>query len=406
MRTHDETARPHGFTLIELLVVMGLLSGFLLMLVQLVDSGVRMFGEGELGQALADRSSRAQRAITAELAQLYGNATGRDADRCTDRLVLQQLPVGLPSQAERGATLVQLLRAAVHLPPDRELPLIEAMLTARVLTATPTLDDAAVQKQVAELRRFEPLRGLGNLLLVPWRQEGADDALLELRAGWLLPGQVVPIGPDRFVDPFQVPVPGGAELPGIAVYRMTTPILTDLLHVELQAWGQRTRAWGDGNVAAASAQTFGAKALPVWDSARGGWLVDQPSGGVFPLDRGPTSADDPRDDVHPHALLVRCVVAQPADYAPEGLLAAPLEAGDTTLLLYDGDRFPGTDGGYFKIRGEWIGFSERQGDRLLGLRRGQRLTKPLDHPAGTRVHVGRSIEFVVPLAHGKDDWNG
>lgn len=406
MTTRRQVARTEGFTLIELLVVMGLLSGFLLMLVQLVDSGVRMFGEGELGQALADRSSRAQRTITAELTQLYGDASGRDADRCSDRLLLQQLPIGLPQQPERGASLVQVLRAAVHLPPDRELALVEAMLTARVLAATPNLDDAAAQKQVAALRQHEPLRGLGQLLMVPWRQEGADDALLELRAGWLLPGQVIPVGPDRFVDPFQVSVPGGPELPGLAVYRMTTPILSDLLHVELQAWGQRTRAWGDGNLAAASAETFGGKALPIWDSARGGWLVDLPSGGVFPLDRGAGSADDPRDDVHPHALLVRCVVAQPADYAPEGLLAAPLEAGDTTLRLYDGDRFPGADGGYLKIRGEWIGFSERQGDRLLGLRRGQRLTKPLDHPAGTRVHVGRSVEFVVPLAHGKDDWNG
>jgi prepilin-type N-terminal cleavage/methylation domain-containing protein len=406
MITHHRRGPMRGFTLIELLVVMGLLSGFLLMLVQLVDSGVRMFGEGELGQALADRSSRAQRVIQAELTQLYGNATGRDADRCGDRLVLQQLPIGLPTQPERGASLVQVLRAAVHLAPDRELALVETMLLARVLAATPTLDDATAQKQVAQLRQNEPLRGLGQLLLVPWRQEGPDDALLELRAGWLLPGQLIPIGPDRLVDPFVVPVPGSPDLPGMAVYRMTLPILQDLLHVEFQAWGQRSRAWGDGNLAAAGAEVFAGKALPVWDSARGGWLVDMASGGVFPFDRGAPSAADPRDDVHPDALLVRCVVAQPADYAPEGLLAAPLEAADTTLRLYDGDRFPGRDSGYLKIRGEWIGYSERQGDRLLGLRRGQRLTKPLDHPAGSRVHVGRSVEFVVPMPHGKDDWNG
>ena len=48
-----------GFTLIELVVVMGILAGFLVMLVQLVDTGLRMFGEGELGQQFADRTSRA-----------------------------------------------------------------------------------------------------------------------------------------------------------------------------------------------------------------------------------------------------------------------------------------------------------------------------------------------------------
>jgi prepilin-type N-terminal cleavage/methylation domain-containing protein len=399
--------RAHGFTLIELLVVMGLLSGFLLMLVQLVDSGVSMFGEGELGQALADRQSQAQRTIAAELGRLRGSPTGRDRETCDDRLVVQQLPIGLPSQPERGATLVQVLRGAVHLPVDRELALIDTMLMVRVLTEQPGLAPAEVDKRVAELRQFEPLRGLGQLLLVPWRMEGPDDALLELRAGWLLPGQQVPIGNDRLVDPFAVPVPGSAELPSIPVYRMTTPVLRELLHVEFQLWAQHTRRWHDGNTTATATPDASGMALSVWDSARGGWLVDAPSGGVFPLDRGPASAADPRDDVQPHAILVRCVVAQPAEFAPEGLLAAALEVDAQTLQLYDGDRFPGADnGGYVKVRGEWIGYTERQGDRLLGLRRGARLTKPLEHPAGTRVHVGRTVEFVVPVPHAKDDWNG
>ena len=49
------TSRERGFTLLELLIVMGILSAFLTMLVQLVDTGLRLFGEGELGQELADR---------------------------------------------------------------------------------------------------------------------------------------------------------------------------------------------------------------------------------------------------------------------------------------------------------------------------------------------------------------
>jgi hypothetical protein len=111
--------------------------------------------------------------------------------------------------------------------------------------------------------------------------------------------------------------------------------------------------------------------------------------------------------VHPHAILCRIVVAQPADFAAEGLLAADLDADDTTLRLYDGARFPGaTDGGWVKIRTEWIGYAERSGDELRGLRRGARGSSPKDHAAGARVHVGRSVEFVVPVLHAKDDWNG
>ena len=51
-----------GFTLLELVVVMGLLSTFLLLLVQLVSSGAKLFDEGESGQDLADRTLVAHRA--------------------------------------------------------------------------------------------------------------------------------------------------------------------------------------------------------------------------------------------------------------------------------------------------------------------------------------------------------
>ena len=390
-----------GFTLVELLVVMGILSGFLVMLVQLVDSGLSMFREGELGQALADRAARAQRVIGDELQLLRGSAAGRDRDVVDDRLVVQRLPLGLPLRADKNAARGPVLRAAVQLAPDRELALVDVALTARVLAATPRLDDAALGKRVAELRAFEPLRGLGNLVLLPWRQEGSDESLLELRAGWFLPGQLIPIGEDRFVDPFSVPVPGSAELPGLALHAVTLPVLRDLLHFELLLWSQRTRTWQP------TADGAGEGPWSVWDSARGGWLVDEASGGVFPLDRGPASAADPRDDVQPHAILVRCVVAQPGESAPEGLLDESVDAEQTSLLLYDGERFPGrAEGGWVKLRNEWIAYAQRDGNRLVGLRRGQRGTAAQDHPSGLRVHVGRTVEFVVPVVHAKDDWNG
>jgi prepilin-type N-terminal cleavage/methylation domain-containing protein len=397
------TARSDGFTLIELLVVMGILTGFLLMLAQLVDGGLRLFGEGELGQALADRASTAQRRVTAELALLRGSSTAREEPFATDRLVVQELPLGLPPRAERGMGRAQLLRGAVRLPPDRELPLLDAKFAAEILRAEPTLGGAELEQRIAAARQGVPLRGLGNLMLLPWRQEGVDESLLELRAAWLLPGQLVPVGPDRFVDPFDVALPGSPDLPGLAAWTLTQPLVSDLLHVEFLLWSQSTRQWGRDDGSGAG----GGAALRCWDSARGGWLVDAAAGGVFPLDRGAASANDPRDDVHPHAILCRMVVAQPAEYAPEGLLAAELAGDDTSLRLYDGDRFPGpADGGWIKVRTEWIGYAERIGDELRGLRRGQRGTAPKDHPSGARVHVGRTVEFVVPVLHAKDDWNG
>lgn len=406
--------RPQaGFTLLELIVVMGILTGFLIMLVQLVDAGLRLFGEGELTQALADRSSRAQRILDAELRSLRGSSSARDRDAVDDRLLVQWLPIGLPAQPEIRASHVQVLRGAVHLTPARELPLLEAMVTARILREQPELSPAELGAAVTAAMASEPLRGVGNLLLLPWRQEGKDEALVELRAGWLLPGQMVPLQRDEWVDPFAVPVPGSAQLPATLVDQLTTPLLRDLLHVEFQFWSQRTQQWRpvtaltNAPSPAATLFTGGSGPERIWDSARGGLLVDAQSGGQWALDRGPASLRDPNDDIHPHAIHVFVVVAQPGELAAEGLLAGSIEADDDVAVLVQGDRFPGpATAGWIKLRGEWMQYSERSGDRLLGLRRGQRATKALSHPYGTRVHVGRTVEFLVPLPHAKDDWNG
>lgn len=395
--------RQGGFTLLELVVVMGILAGFLTMLVQLVDAGLRIFGDGEAGQAIADRASRAERRISAELRTLRGASSGRDRDGAEDRLLVQWLPIGLPPRPEPNATRVQVLRAAVHLAPERERQLVEVMLAMRFQGEKPDLTPSELEKLVADRLPLEPLRGHGNLLLLPWRQEGADDALLELRAGWLLPGQTVPLERDRSVDPFAVVVPGSAELPALLVDRITTPLLQDLLHVEFAFWSQRTEGWARSS----GATSGGAGPERIWDSARGGWLVDDAAGGKWAFDRGAASLADPSDDIQPHAIHVLCVVAQPANLAPEGLLADSLDADGQNLTLLQGDRFPGAvDGGWIKIRGEWIHYDAREGDLLRGLRRGQRGTKALEHPAGIRVHVGRTVEFTIPVPHWKDDWNG
>ncbi|MCR9246756.1 MAG: prepilin-type N-terminal cleavage/methylation domain-containing protein [bacterium] len=398
--------RASGFTLLELVIVMGILSAFLVMLVQLVGLGLDLFAEGETGQMLADRGNRAERRIRAELELLRGSASGRDRDRADDRLLVQLLPIGLPPEAERGATRVQVVRAAVSLPPERELQLVDGMLAMRIVDAEPELSGEEIATKVAELRKNEPLRGLGNMLLLPWRQENADDAMLELRVAWFLPGQTVTVR-DRSVDPFAVPLPGSPDLPGVTLLQVTEPLLDDLLHCEFHFWSQRTRSWGRADAPDSGNQSGGARPEIIWDSARGGWLVDEAMGGEFAFDRGPDSFADPEDDIHPHAIRVVAVAAQPADLPPEGILAGGISAEDKGLRLVNPDRFPGaSDGGFVKVRGEWIYYNKVEGDRLTGLRRGQRWTKATEHPAGVRVHVGQLVEFVIPIPHKKDDWNG
>ena len=68
-----------GFTLIELLVAMGLLSAFLVMLVQLLGTSASLFDRGERGQELADRALTAQRAVTHAITQVVGPRTESNA---------------------------------------------------------------------------------------------------------------------------------------------------------------------------------------------------------------------------------------------------------------------------------------------------------------------------------------
>jgi prepilin-type N-terminal cleavage/methylation domain-containing protein len=410
---HSGRPQQHGFTLIELLIVMGILSGFLLMLVQLVDSGLQTFRDGETSQMLADRSSHAQRVITEELTQLRGSTTTRDSQRVEDRLVVQLLPVGLPILPERDATRSQVLRGSVRLLPDRELRIIDSALVGQILTDDPAMPPEQVLVELEQRRLNEPLRGVGNVMLMVARQEGPDDALIELRAGWFLPGQKFPAGPNRMVDPFEEIIPGSEDLPGSLLREITEPILQNLLHIEFSFWSQSTTSWGNragvlGSVLSRSRDSANLQAPQgIWDSARGGWLVDEISGGAFAFDVGPFSEHDTSDDIHPHAIMVRCAVAQPADATPEGLLSGDLANDSQSLELYDGTSFPGAhDGGFIKIDGEWLQYAGLSGDRLIGLRRGQRATKAISHDAGSLVHVGRTIEFVVPILHAKDDWNG
>jgi hypothetical protein len=196
----------------------------------------------------------------------------------------------------------------------------------------------------------------------------------------------------------KVPVPGGPELPGSAVERNTTKVLEGLLHLEWQLWSQRTRSWREGT---------GGGAELVWDSARAGWLLDADAGPVFGLDVGPESANDPTDDVDPHAIRCLVVVGQDPTRAPEGLLAEGLEASDTSLRLLNPARFPGSDdGGFVKVGPEWMRYGSRQGAELRGLERGLRGTKARAHRQGTGVRTGRTAAFTVPIVFARDEWNG
>lgn len=394
----NATRRNAGFTLLELIVSMSILTFFLLMLTQLLGTGVRVFEQGESSQALADRAQAAARTVEAELRALQGPRALLEQGAPEARLLVQWLPHALVQRPPESLTWCQLLRAEAALQPDQERELQAGMLRSQAMEEAGPQGEQAVAARLRQLVGATPPQGRCGLWLQPWPSGDQEGAWLDLRVGRFLPGQPIEVQRDQLIDPMTVPVPGGPELPGPIVERNTRVLLDGLLHVEWQFWSQRTTAWRS---------EAGQGAEIVWDSARAGWMLDSDAGPVFSMDLGPESLSDPTDDVYPHAIRCVLVVGQEMSRAPEGMLADELDHSANVLRLLNPDRFPGPDdGGYVKVGPEWMRYGSRSGGELRGLVRGLRGTKARVHLRGTGVRVGRTVDFTIPLAFARDDWNG
>jgi len=391
-----------GFTLVELVVVMGLLSAFLLMLTQLLNSGVSLFDEGETSQELADRSQAAVRKTSQVFEELTGPAFDDPEPRDPDgRLLIQPVRLGLSK--EPMATVVPLVRAEISLSAADERELLLPRLRAALADTLPTDPHEAADVLAAALDE-EPLVGRGRMWLMPWPQEGGDGAYLQLRRLRFTQGELLSLadpqdpagsGIEDWVDPREVDEPG--ELPAAPVLAASEVIAEDLLHFEVLCWSQFTASWD-----ARGEQ----RAEHGWDSARAGLLVEADGPWDFSLDLGVASRRDPVDDVWPRLLRVVLVVGHNPTLPPEARLAVPLGPDDTEARLIHDDDLRIGDGGMLKIGAEWVKVGEARGTRLRALQRGQRGTRRQAHDTGAGVRAGRTVVLDLPLAFGKDAWNG
>lgn len=411
-RPHDPAQR--GFTILELVVVMGLLTIFSAFLIQLMSTSVGLFNQGERGQDLADRADASSRAVHAALAQMVGPG-GADVDgrEPATRLIVQWVaspgatsaagPIGnagsVGSRAEAAAPpRVQVLRATVRLDETTELRMLRQQLAAEAKASAKARTPAAIEERLLELLDAAPLSGRADMLLVARPADDPTGAFLEMRRLLVLPGQRIPIGRDRDVGLMEVAEVGSQELPWSVIDQLGETIAGDLLHVEFAFWSQFTRSFeqrvGDGG------PEFS------WDSARAGLFPESSDPkAMFGLDLGPQSLTDLADDVFPRWVRITVVVSGPN--GSEAILAHDLRASDKSAEVLDEAQLPdGRDAPFVKIGREWVRYGGLEGRSLRSLVRGQRGTKAIDHPAGTRVRVGRSVELFLQVPHGKDCWNG
>ena len=395
------TPAAGGFTLLELTVVFGLLAGFLVMLTQMLSSGVELFDEGETGQELADLGNVVATSAAKSLGDLVGpEREGYHKGPPDARLLVQWVPLGLSADEQQTAGTVQAVRGTVRLDEVEESALLSVALRSRAEQMEGSMEPEDIQARLDDLLARAPRTGRGEMLLLPWPSGDPDGAFLELRQAVVLPDHRIVLGGEsrrRTVGLMEVDRLDRGPLRSEHIESLTRPIATGLLHFELSFWSQYTKSFdqkGDGGPEW------------VWDSARAGLLSDDVDDRrqTFTLDLFEDSLENSTDDVYPRAARIVVVVA---NVGPPALLAEDLGTGESQMRLLSTDRLPDLEATRFlKVGSEWVRHAGVSDTVLTGLKRGQRGTVAVPHPQGTPVRAGKTIVLLVDLPAGRDNWNG
>jgi len=404
--------RASGFTLIELVVVMGLLAFFLLFLLTILRNSLRLWHTGEERLELEDRGALAVELATDDLTRMRGLFTKTySTGRKSRAQALRGSRIG-PSQAGRlrvdwvafdktkpapvEAALhdaerfewYQRLRFVADLDPIESDRLLRADLRKRIAEERGVQDPGELDTLVSKEMNNLPVRPPGEIALRVIPSTLGDGAYLELHRSVHLLGENVQ---QRWVD--------DGELPALG-----EPLLSNLLYVQFLFRSQFTRSL---TVRSSMSTTHAPEWC--WDSARAGTFPEKHPVLRFTLDLDQHSEFDPLDDVMPTAVRLLVVVDASADRAYTAQLADDLNERGKDIRVEFPDRLVLPEEGqpgYVKIGTEWIEFASLSGDKLTGVKRGVRFTRPRKHTRGARVHSGRTMIKRLELATSREYWNG
>jgi prepilin-type N-terminal cleavage/methylation domain-containing protein len=389
-RSPPAVDRARGFTIIELTVVMGLLSVFMMFLINIMFTTTEVFSSGQQMQELAARGIAGRRPVEASIRAMIGPTRESKTQASDARLIVQWEPIGFETPRATGTT--QMLRATVRIDHQQERALLAAVFET---TALDTLGDSAeaerVQQLVAQLVDRAGFKGRAEMLLLAWPEGDAEGAYLDLRRGYSLPART---------DLMQVREFGAEGFDAKRVEATTEVIASGLLHLSYRFASQHTRNWIDGPAAGGPEW--------VWDSARAGWTVQaEDPQRRFTLDLGAVSATDSTDDVYPRYIEATVVVGLSSQDLPESQLVNDIGSDDKIIQLASVDRLPDVvHDNLLKIGSEWIRFADLDGRTLRGVQRGQRGSTAKAHPRATGVRAGKTEVLMIEVPHARDSWNG
>ena len=393
MSKHQPQTSEAGFTIIEITIVMGLLSVFMVFLLQIVLTTTEVFESGQRGQELSTRALAVRRAAEESLAAMIGPTREGKSISSDARLLVQWTPIGFVDDEQVPASgRSQVLRATVRVDKYREKALLKETFKAAALDALGAGTDLEELAEIVQAMLHKTgFKGRGEMLLLAWPEGDAEGAYLDLRRGFFLPGELMN---QRFF--------GADGINAKRVQAETEVVATGLLYMSYRFGSQLTTNWID-------APSAGGPELS-WDSSRRGWLSGADAdfeSENFSLDLGGPSATDSTDDVFPRYIELTLVAGMSSQSLPDSQLATGVSESDTNILLINMDRLPDPiQDNYLKIGSEWVKFSEAYGNELRGVRRGRRGTSAQSHDPGTGVRAGKTQIIMIPIAHARDSWNG
>ena len=182
-----------GFTIIEITIVMGLLSVFMVFLLQIVFTTTDVFESGQRGQELSTRALAVRRPAEEALGSMIGPTRESKTLASDARLLVQWAPIGFVDDEQSTANgRTQVLRATVRVDQQREKTLLqESFKTAAVEALGAGADPEELVEMISQLVRKKGFKGRGEMLLLAWPEGDQEGAYLDLRCGYGLPGSLL-----------------------------------------------------------------------------------------------------------------------------------------------------------------------------------------------------------------------
>jgi len=108
--------------------------------------------------------------------------------------------------------------------------------------------------------------------------------------------------------------------------------------------------------------------------------------------------------VLPRRVRVELEFERPVDRLRRTFLAAPMETGDSALLVDDGERLPRGPDAHVLVDQEWMRILSVDG-HTAAVQRGQRGTRATLHDRNAMVHHGERLVREVVVATYREDWD-